>query len=122
MKCPVCNKELKSSRCFTCEYWEKFYKDLKKDPERYIVIDGVGYTIGDEDSPSYFRGFGGDKFQIIRNNGEKIVSTNLWCSGDIPEGHWRELLPDTARFKNNLKWEDINGVKYLINYGNSESK
>lgn len=122
MKCPICGKEYnedssyieKHGQCFSCKFWsEKILQDSVSEPHRVAIIDGTHYFIDDEDSESEFRGFGGSKFHIIFNDGVEVITTNLWCQGDIPE-FWRPHFPDNAKFSQNLKWENINGINHLV--------
>ena len=126
MKCPTCNKEIgtgsfissdersmkENGECFECDIWRKSLEKLNN-PET-AIIDGTFYSIGDEDSKSPFRGFGGARFQIEFNDGRRVITTNLWCGGDISK-YWRDnFYKDNARFEKNLKWTDIGGCKYLV--------
>lgn len=127
MKCKICGKEETPSNyinqkdmeenqlCFTCNFWkEMLEKDAKRDPHTWCMIDGTHYVIEPEDDPeTYFRGFGGARFQIEFNDGTKVVTTNLWCQGE-PKDYWREKFPDNARFENNLKWKKIGECEHLI--------
>ena len=80
------NEMRENQMCFECNLWHERAEKFKTLPEHEIaIIDGVYYSIDDEDSKSPFRGFGGARFQIEFNDGYKVVSTNLWCGGDIPE-------------------------------------
>lgn len=125
MKCKICGKEIDSSHysnrdemethqmCFNCNFWrDMLEEDAKRPPHTHCMIDGTHYVIGDEDSKSYFRGFGGAKFQIEFNDGHRVVTTNLWCQGN-PEGYWKEKFPDNAKFERNLKWKKIGECSYL---------
>lgn len=122
MKCKICGQEVPDYRvfpkegvCYDCDFWSKKVKsDKTEEPYRVVIINGTHYYIGDEDSQSGFRGFGGAKFYIEFNDGTKVETTNLWCQGEIPS-LWREKFPDNAKFcNNNWKWKNINGVNYLV--------
>lgn len=85
--------------CFSCDLWTRRAEELKTYPEHTIAIaNGTYYCIGDENTNG-IRGFGGAKVKITFNDGTEIISTNLWCGGDIPD-HLRTLLPDNAK----LEW------------------
>jgi len=87
-------KDMESRQlCFNCNFW------LGKLPltNRHVVIDGGLYFIGNEDKGEIFRGFGGRKFTIKRNNGEIIKTTNLWHNGKIPD-RFKDKFPDNAEF------------------------
>ena len=98
MKCSVCGKEVKefmysgnicSDKCFTKNFWEEALDDSA------VIINGKCYHIGDEDSTSYFRGFGGRPIVIIFNDGRKVRTTNLWHNGTIPKEYYKG---DNARW------------------------
>lgn len=126
MRCTVCGKEFDPSynysekvmvehqMCFTCNFWRKMLEqDKQSAPHEVVIVDGVHYIVGDENSTSHFRGFGGRKFDIQFNDGTLVTTTNLWCQGDIsPE--WRDKFPDNAKFVDNAKWTNIRGTQYLL--------
>lgn len=108
MKCSMCGKpqghkmaaptqakmdELKL--CFTCLFWHE--KLATKDHPRVARVNGTQYVIGEENAPRAFRGHGGARFDIRFHDGRHVVTTNLWCNGDIP-AHFRDQLPDNAEF------------------------
>jgi hypothetical protein len=90
------NQELLDHKeCFTCNHFMQRTRMLPND--RHIVINNEMYWIGDEtSSSSLLRGYGGRRFLIIRDN-ERIVTTNLWHNGTVPE-HLRQYLPNNAVF------------------------
>lgn len=79
--------------CHDRDFWEN---DVFGDSNT-IVVDGTAYTIGDENSKSSFRGFGGSKFKIKKSDGTIIESTNLWYRGEVPE-RYKEEHPNDAEF------------------------
>ena len=99
---PKIEKELKANHlCFDCNFWfekEKFH--IPENEHKWCVVDGIHYIVGDENSNSYFRGFGGAHVRIHFNDGTTVDSTNLWCQGDVPQGYWRDRMPDNAT----LEW------------------
>lgn len=120
MKCPTCNKELgkfasdersmkEQGECFECSLWRERLS-LLGNPD-IAIIDGTFYTIGDENSEDPFRGFGGDKFVIRFKDGRQVITTNLWCGGEISE-HWRPQFPNNADF--DWQWRKIGEHNYLI--------
>lgn len=128
MKCKICGEEFDSSNylkdckesmdsnqmCFTCNFWrERLEEDKTLPPHTACMIDGTHYIVGNENDKSYFRGFGGAEFNIQFDDGVVIKTTNLWCQGE-PKGYWKEKFPNNARFVDNKKWKDINGVEYLL--------
>lgn len=120
MKCPTCNREVgtfvsderslkEKGECFECSIWRERLP-LVGDPD-IAIIDGTFYSIGDENDPSPFRGFGGDKFVIRFKDGREVTTTNLWCGGEISE-HWRPQFPDNADF--DWQWKKIGKYNHLV--------
>ena len=123
MKCPTCNRELGTNipissdersmkehgECFECSLWRERLSLVGK--PNIAIIDGTFYTIGDEDSKDPFRGFGGDKFVINFKDGRKVITTNLWCGGDISEA-WKPKFPNNADF--DWKWKKIGNINCLV--------
>jgi hypothetical protein len=95
--------------CFECSLWRKRLS-LVGDPNT-AIIDGILYTIGDEDSKDLFRGFGGDKFVIKFKDGREVTTTNLWCGGHISDA-WKSKFPNNADF--DWQWKKIGKGNYLI--------
>ena len=120
MKCPTCGEEIgrfvsdisfmeKHGECFECSLWRKRLPLVNK--SNVAIIDGTFYTIGSEDDPSPFRGFGGDKFVINFKDGRKVTTTNLWCGGNVSK-HWKPQFPDNADF--DWEWKKIGEYNYLV--------
>ena len=110
MICEVCGKEIETSKyssgiicsdeCFHDHYWLERIK--RKNCKTQVVIDGSVYQIGDEHTCS-MRGFDGRKFVIDFFDGRRVITTNLWSNGPIPE-NFRKRLPDNAKWgKDNEK-------------------
>ena len=108
MKCKICDKEIEksaftgdilcSSECFDVNYWNKRVANFNY---RNVVVSGDLYSIGDEtNEPSRNKGYAGRKFLInfFDHKRGRIVTTNLWYNGKIPESH-RNRLPDNASFE-----------------------
>lgn len=88
-------------RCHRCHFWER---EIARGGA--VIIDGRQYRMGHEPGQREDRqglGFGGDRFQIEFFDGRREVSHNLWHQGEVP-AHFREQLPDNARFVNGAKW------------------
>ena len=120
MKCPTCGEELgkfvsdersmeKNGECFECSLWRERLPLVGR-PD-VAIINGTMYTIGDENSKDPFRGFGGDKCVIKFKDGREVITTNLWCGGDISK-YWRTKFPDNADF--DWQWKKIGECNYLI--------
>lgn len=93
---PVKVKLEENQLCHDCDFWTDYVK--RTNDSDVARITGVHYVMGDEtNEPAHFRGFGGDKFKIRFRDGREVVSTNLWCQGDIPE-RFRDQLSDNAEF------------------------
>ena len=85
--------------CFTCNHWREWDENHARQPDRFIVVDGIAYYIAPPSSdPMRFKGHGGTKFRVVFNDGSTAETSNLWCNGDI-SAEWRERLPDTARLE-----------------------
>ena len=87
--------------CMRCYHWsEQMEMDKTERGEHgYAIIGGVHYVLCPHTDT--FKGFYGRKFNIKFNDGYETMCDNLWCQGEIPEGHWREQMPDNAIFINN---------------------
>ena len=123
MKCPTCGKELganslyssdersmkEKGECFECSLWRDRLPLVGN--SNVAIIDGTFYTIDDEDSKSPFRGFGGDKFVINFKDGRQVITTNLWCGGDISDA-WKDKFPNNADF--DWQWKKIGECNYLV--------
>ena len=46
-----------------------------------------------------FMGFGGRMMEAIKNSGEKVISNDWWCQGDVPEC-FRDIMPNNAKWNN----------------------
>lgn len=95
---PDINAKLKArSLCHSCDHWTHYVETDPSNPDA-LVIEGAHYVVGDEaHGGGRMSGFYGQKFIIEKFSGERIVTTNLWCQGRIPE-RFRGRLPDNARF------------------------
>ena len=60
------------------EFWKETLDDAA------VIVNGRCYHIGDEDSKSPFRGFGGTPWIIEFFDGRVVYTTNLWDNGKIP--------------------------------------
>ena len=91
----------KEEICHSCYHWMEQY-DLDK-TERgehgYAIVNGVHYVLCPHTDAEIFRGFGGRKFYFKFNDGYETMCDNVWCQGVIPDGHWRDLMPDNVTMK-----------------------
>ncbi len=88
--CAVCGKVPRDDKpCFTCKFWGE-----KLDRPELLVINHWGYSVGKGGGG----GMGGRYFAIQKDSGEKIETNDLWTCGEIPEGEWRNRLPNNATF------------------------
>lgn len=80
--------------CFGCNFWRERVDQVE---ETTAIIDGYWYAPGNR-TEGKFRGMAGRRFDIEYFDGRKCTCYDLWSGGDIPE-HFREQLPDNARFR-----------------------
>lgn len=94
----------KHQMCFTCNHWRQQMEDDKERGEHgWAVINGKHYVLEpDTQEDSTFKGFCGAKTRITFFDGTVVKCNNLWYQGTIPEGYWRELMPDNAT----IEWSD----------------
>ena len=111
IKCRICGSEEDLSKwinadvlehnrlCQHCNHWhEQREMDITvRGKHGYAIINGGHYVLC-ESTNSRFKGFGGRLFRIQFNDGHIAECDNLWFQGYIPEGYWRELMPDNAIF------------------------
>lgn len=92
------NELLKAqSLCFSCDHWMHYIENDPSNPNA-VIIEGNHYIVCNEAAGGRSTsGFGGEKFIIEKIDGERIVTTNLWHQGRIPE-RFRDRLIDNARF------------------------
>lgn len=84
--------------CFGCSFWLPKVDARKRQDPCCVVVNGWHYFIGEETGHRGLgAGHGGAKFTIKFHDGRTVVSTNLWCQGEIDEP-FKELLPDNATF------------------------
>lgn len=110
MKCKKCGKEIsfeylnsdtlkKHKMCFSCNFWrEQKIADKKRGAHNWAMIDGTHYVLHPKTN-TYFKGFGGRKFNIVFDDGVEVECENLWCQGE-PGPIWEKEFPNNARFKN----------------------
>jgi hypothetical protein len=106
MRCSTCGVRYEwnycienKGNCFTCQFWLnriEYDKPLAH-AKSSVIVDHVAYRVCDEDVRNSCRGHGGAKWTIKFNDGRNVVSTNLWCQGEIPRTFWK-LLPNNAVF------------------------
>ena len=112
--CKICGAEEESNRwipetkeevekeqmCFSCLHWARQHRlDLTERGEHgWAVINGIHYVLCPHTDLNWPRGMGGAEKRIRFFDGYETICDNLWCQGDIPSGHWRDLMPDNAKF------------------------
>lgn len=96
--------------CFECNFWSDVLRTANADPRMSLVDSETwsAYTAGPENA--YMKGFGGEKYFLVYNDGHVTETTNLWHRGTVPE-RWRERLPANGRRMN----------KYMYNRHLSEA-
>lgn len=97
---------------FDAYFWAEKVKwlnngDLTDDNQKVVRYNNYHYVIGPEAEGSFpWRGCGGAKhiaeFTTGHRKGSKVISTNIWHQGDIPE-----LLKDILKDNGIIKQEEI---------------
>lgn len=98
---PSVGKKIQScGMCTNCLFWREqmTLDDTKRGLHGWAVINGTHYVLGEHTDAIAFKGYGGRKFHIRFKDGFETDCDNLWCQGDIPSDHWRDLMPDNAEF------------------------
>lgn len=110
--CKICGAEENSERwipsaaqeleelqmCNQCYHWYLQHRlDLEERGEYgHAIVEGQHYTLLPATN-GYFQGFGGRKFTFEFNDGTRVECSNVWYQGEIPEGYWREKMPNNAK-------------------------
>lgn len=108
--CKICGAEENTERwlngydleehqmCQRCNHWREQHEldKTKRGEHGYAIFEGTHYVLLPHTDAEVFKGFGGRKFTVKFNDGYETVCDNMWCQGDIPEGYWREQMPDNV--------------------------
>lgn len=111
MNCRICSKVIdfdyfhkeqleKRQLCVTCDFWwDKVEMRANGDLCEGNRVARVRYNhyIIYPDNPSGPQGFGGRPHTIKFEDGEEVVTCNLWHQGEIPKW-FRAQLPNNATF------------------------
>jgi len=91
-------KDYRSDYCSECNFWSvHMEKDKGINKDRFAVIKGIHYVIGNENVREGLKGGYGNKDTIKFNDGRIIETTNLRFQGRIP-GVWLSHFPNNAVF------------------------
>lgn len=95
--------------CFECLHWrtQTTLDDTERGLHGWAVINGMHYVLAPHTDVNWPRGMGGAKMKIRFFDGYETECDNLWCQGEVPEGYWRDLLPDNAEFITENKEDKI---------------
>lgn len=97
-------KRVEAGLCDHCYYWQRWHDEHYNKPDDHLVVKGNAYAICPDNSDDRsFSGFAGAEFRIKFREGhpragEIVITHNLWHNGEIPEEHFRKLMPDNADF------------------------
>ena len=94
-------KELeKHCMCQRCSHWREQHEldQTERGEHGYAIYNGTHYVLKPHTDAVAFKGFGGHNFKIKFNDGFETECDNMWCQGDIPDGHWRDLMPDNVAY------------------------
>lgn len=93
--CSVCNKEvlltytnkeelIKNKACFKCNFWIELENDKSLIVvQREFGLHAYSYTLCS--TPHHRNGFGGTWWRIIKQDGTRIETCDLWSRGEIPK-------------------------------------
>ena len=112
--CKICGAEEESEKwipytkekieeqqmCFNCLHWAEQHRlDLTERGEYgYAIINGIHYVLHSHTNINWMHGMCGAKMRIRFFDGYETICDNLWCQGKVPSGHWRDIIPDNAKF------------------------
>jgi hypothetical protein len=110
--CKICGLEEDSDRwynsnelethcmCQHCNHWREQHEldRTERGEHGYAIYNGTHYVLKPHTDAVAFKGFGGRKFKVKFNDGFETECDNMWCQGDIPDGHWRDLMPDNVTY------------------------
>jgi hypothetical protein len=110
--CKICGAEENTERwfnvsdlekhqmCQSCNHWREQHEldKYERGEHGYAIFAGTHYTLLPHTDAQIFRGFGGRKFTVKFSDGYETVCDNVRCQGDIPEGYWRDKMPDNVEF------------------------
>lgn len=80
--------------CLECNHWRENH-EADVEPYTYAIVDGGHYRLLPPTNFA-FKGFGGRMFTFKFKDGTIRNCNNVWFQGKIPEGYWRDLMPDNA--------------------------
>lgn len=105
LKEPLVQRMKQENLCFCCAFWKDKIDNPLPDRE---IINGEHYVFHEWVlKKEYFLGFGGRPKYIIKEDGTVKKSNNVWYQGKVPL-HFREQLPDTAKFITEQAYNQIN--------------
>ena len=97
--------------CFGCNHWTKLLPAVTTS----VRVGGKHYQMGAETAHRDDKGFGGQRFVVVFTDGRpQRLTTNLWHQGEIP-AHFRDRLPDNARFDH----DTANELGRVLAYANA---
>jgi hypothetical protein len=79
--------------CFGCDFWLDRLRYHWLNPDQSFIWRGTAYFVHPDTDHGAWKGHGGRQFIFTRKNGQRVVSRNTWCQGDVPD-HFRAFLPD----------------------------
>lgn len=87
--------------CFRCNFWREKVEWRAANNPKAAVIHGRHFMVEPAVKTELHKrelGYGGQPFTIRFHDGRVERTNNLWHQGTIPNGYWRDRLPDNAEF------------------------
>lgn len=102
---PLVQRMKQERVCFICSFWKD---KIENPPANREIINGEHYVFHEWVlKKEHFLGFGGKPMYILKEDKTVKKSNNVWHQGEIPL-HFREQLPDTAKFITEQAYNQIN--------------
>ena len=91
----LCYPNIAHDMCFRCDFWTQIVVNANPD---CVVVNGSHYYIASTGvQKRKYSGCGGQIFHILKSDGTRITTDNLWHQGTVPLA-FRAQLPDNAKF------------------------
>ena len=89
----VAERPVREICCFSCDFCRRC--EAMRDNPEVVRVQGRHFLVGEPFLG--MKGLGGERFVVEFFDGRQVETDCLWTQGAIPP-HFRERLPDNARF------------------------